>query len=240
MLDCTYRVQIPHQPGQLAQVAAAIADAEGLIGDVVTVAPGREHSVREITVEVRDLDQAEEVADRIGGRVHPGRGPRVPDDRRAPGAGGALHDDRPHRRHLHQRDAGAGAGQHRPGGLDAGDGGQAVCYRQFAGLSAIPILIDTADVATFVETVIRIAPTFGGIHLEDISAPECFEIERRLIGALDQPVMHDDVHGTAVVCVAAVIAACRYAGLDLAAASSGSAPPALASPRSWCTAAPVE
>ena len=65
---------------------------------------------------------------------------------------------------------------------------------------------------TFVDTVIRIAPTFGGIHLEDISAPECFEIERRLIMALLQPVMHDDVHGTAVVGVAAAIVACRHAG----------------------------
>jgi malate dehydrogenase (oxaloacetate-decarboxylating) len=63
--------------------------------------------------------------------------------------------------------------------------------------------------------VTRIAPTFGGIHLEDISAPECFEIERRLIDALPQPVMHDDVHGTAVVTLAAAIVACRHAGLTL-------------------------
>jgi malate dehydrogenase (oxaloacetate-decarboxylating) len=66
-----------------------------------------------------------------------------------------------------------------------------------------------------VETVVRIAPTFGGIHLEDISAPECFEIEARLIEALDKPVMHDDVHGTAVVALAAALVACRHAGLRL-------------------------
>jgi malate dehydrogenase (oxaloacetate-decarboxylating) len=77
------------------------------------------------------------------------------------------------------------------------------------------VLVDTKDVDEFVETVIRIAPTFGGIHLEDISAPECFEIERRLIEALPQPVMHDDVHGTAVVAVAAVIVACRRAGVEI-------------------------
>src|SRR4029077_6140723 len=64
--------------------------------------------------------------------------------------------------------------------------GKAVFYDQFAGISAMPILIDADDVATFVETVVRIAPTFGAIHLEDISAPECFEIERRLIRALLQ------------------------------------------------------
>jgi malate dehydrogenase (oxaloacetate-decarboxylating) len=67
----------------------------------------------------------------------------------------------------------------------------------------------------FIETVVRISPTFGGIHLEDISAPECFEIEARLKEALPQPVMHDDVHGTAVVTLAAVLVACRHAGLTL-------------------------
>src|SRR5437764_10923777 len=99
--------------------------------------------------------------------------------------------------------------------------GKAVFYRQFAGLSAVPILINTRDVDAFVETVTRIAPTFGGIHLEDISAPECFEIEARLIEALSQPFMHDDVHGTAVVSVAAAIVACRHADIDLRAATIG-------------------
>jgi malate dehydrogenase (oxaloacetate-decarboxylating) len=93
--------------------------------------------------------------------------------------------------------------------------GKAVFYHQLARVSAMPILIDTKDVDAFVETVRRIAPGFGGIHLEDISAPECFEIEARLIEALPQPVMHDDVHGTAVVTLAAAIVACRNAGLTL-------------------------
>src|SRR5215208_664605 len=93
--------------------------------------------------------------------------------------------------------------------------GKAVFYHQLVGISAMPILIDAKDVDAFVETVVRIAPTFGGIHLEDISAPECFEIETRLIEALDKPVMHDDVHGTAVVTLAAVLVACRHAGLTL-------------------------
>jgi malate dehydrogenase (oxaloacetate-decarboxylating) len=93
--------------------------------------------------------------------------------------------------------------------------GKAVFYQQLAHVSAMPILIDTKDVDEFVETVKRIAPGFGGIHLEDISTPECFEIEARLIEALPQPVMHDDVHGTAVVSLAAVIVACRQAGLKL-------------------------
>ena len=93
--------------------------------------------------------------------------------------------------------------------------GKAVFYQQLVGISAMPILIDTEDTDEFVETVVRIAPTFGGIHLEDISAPECFEIEARLKEELAQPVMHDDVHGTAVVSVAAAIVACRNAGLTL-------------------------
>jgi malate dehydrogenase (oxaloacetate-decarboxylating) len=87
--------------------------------------------------------------------------------------------------------------------------GKAVFYDQCVGLSAMPILLDANDPDTFVEAVMRIAPTFGAIHLEDISAPECFEIEARLIEALPQPVMHDDVHGTAVVTLAAAIAGCR-------------------------------
>jgi malate dehydrogenase (oxaloacetate-decarboxylating) len=93
--------------------------------------------------------------------------------------------------------------------------GKAVFYQQLVGISAMPILIDTEDTDEFIETVVRIAPTFGGIHLEDISAPECFEIEARLKEKLAQPVMHDDVHGTAVVSVSAAIVACRNADLTL-------------------------
>src|ERR1700722_6081569 len=93
--------------------------------------------------------------------------------------------------------------------------GKALFYAQLVDITAVPILIDTKDVDEFVDTVIRIASGFGGIHLEDISTPGCFEIERRLIEALPQPVMHDDVHGTAVVTLAALIAACRQADIRL-------------------------
>lgn len=93
--------------------------------------------------------------------------------------------------------------------------GKALFYAQLVGINAVPILLDTRDPDEFVETVVRIAPGFGGIHLEDISTPDCFEIERRLIAALPQPVMHDDVHGTAVVTLAAAIAACRQADIRL-------------------------
>ena len=99
--------------------------------------------------------------------------------------------------------------------------GKALFYAQLADISAVPVLIDTKDVDAFVETVARIAPGFGGIHLEDISAPECFEIERRLIDLLPQPVMHDDVHGTAVVTLSAAIVACRHVGKRLDQAAVG-------------------
>jgi malate dehydrogenase (oxaloacetate-decarboxylating) len=87
--------------------------------------------------------------------------------------------------------------------------GKAMLFRQFAGIDAFPICLDTKDVDEIVETVVRIAPVFGGINLEDISAPRCFEVEERLIEALDIPVMHDDQHGTAIVILAALINAAK-------------------------------
>lgn len=92
--------------------------------------------------------------------------------------------------------------------------GKAVIYDQFVGLSATPILVDTTDPDEFIETVVRIAPTFGGIHLEDIRMPDCFHIEDELIRRLDRPVMHDDQHGTATVLLAAVLTALRHTGRE--------------------------
>jgi malate dehydrogenase (oxaloacetate-decarboxylating) len=259
MLDCTYRVQIPHHAGQLARVAQAIGTGQGLIGDIVTVSLGREHSVRDITIEVRDGVQAAEIA----GLIEALDGVTV-----------LWHKDRALLRHMdgklkivarspvrtvqEMRDVYTpgvarvctaiqaqpelaaqytmisrtvaictngtrvlGLGNIGPVASMPVMEGKAVFYDQFAGISAMPILIEATDVDTFVETVVQIAPTFGGIHLEDISAPECFEIERRLIDRLPQPVMHDDVHGTAVVSLAAVIVACGYAGVELRAATVG-------------------
>jgi malate dehydrogenase (oxaloacetate-decarboxylating) len=82
--------------------------------------------------------------------------------------------------------------------------GKAMLFKHFAGINAVPICLDTTDPDEIVETVVRLAPTFGGINLEDISAPRCFEIERRLQDRLDLPVFHDDQHGTAVVALAAL------------------------------------
>ncbi|RAL24581.1 NAD-dependent malic enzyme [Thermoflavimicrobium daqui] len=93
--------------------------------------------------------------------------------------------------------------------------GKAALFDHFAGISGVPILLDTSDPDEMISTIKHIAQGFGGILLEDIGSPHCFEIEERLKQELDIPVMHDDQHGTAVVTLAAVISACRNAGVDL-------------------------
>jgi malate dehydrogenase (oxaloacetate-decarboxylating) len=258
-MDCVYRVRIPHQPGQLAAVAAKIAEHGGLIGDLTTISVARDEAIREITIETRDKAHADELAVALASL--PGVTVAWFHDRAFIAHDGGKLDVVPHvqvRSHQDMRDV------YTPGVarvsaaiaeyphiarrfttvgrsvaictngtrvLGLGDigplaslpvmEGKALFYAQLVGVSATPILIDTKDVSEFVETVARIAPGFGGIHLEDISAPECFEIERQLIERLPQPVMHDDVHGTAVVTFAAAIAACRGVGIRLDAATVG-------------------
>jgi len=90
--------------------------------------------------------------------------------------------------------------------------GKAVLFKQFGGVDAVPICLDTTDTEEIIETVVRLAPSFGGINLEDISAPRCFEIEDRLKDLLDIPVFHDDQHGTAVVALAALKNALKLTG----------------------------
>ena len=93
--------------------------------------------------------------------------------------------------------------------------GKAMLFKEFAGVDAFPICLDTKDPDEIVETVARIAPTFGGINLEDISAPRCFEIEDRLKDLLDIPVFHDDQHGTAIVVLAALLNALKITGKSI-------------------------
>ncbi len=259
MLDITYRVQICHRPGMLARIAGAIGDQNGLIGDVTTEKLARDATVREITVEVRDDEHAEAIADQLneidgvevlwqrdrafwrheGGKltIEARIEVRTLQDTRdiyTPGVARvaqAIADDPAQlaRYTMVGRTVAIctngtrvlGLGDIGPRGAMPVMEGKAVFYRQFAGISAMPILIDASDPDDFVETVRRIAPTFGGIHLEDISAPECFEIEQRLIEELPIPVMHDDVHGTAVVVLSAAIVACRQVGIDLREATVG-------------------
>ena len=90
--------------------------------------------------------------------------------------------------------------------------GKAVLFKEFGGINAFPICLDTQDTEEIIETVVRIAPAFGGINLEDISAPRCFEIEERLKERLSIPVFHDDQHGTAIVVLAGMINALKVTG----------------------------
>ncbi|MFC8721772.1 NADP-dependent malic enzyme [Kitasatospora sp. NPDC057198] len=102
--------------------------------------------------------------------------------------------------------------------------GKAILFKQFGGVDAVPIALDCTGVDEIVETVVRLAPSFGGVNLEDISAPRCFEIERRLQERLDIPVFHDDQHGTAIVTTAALRNAAKVTGRqvgDLRAVISG-------------------
>lgn len=112
--------------------------------------------------------------------------------------------------------------------------GKCMLFKQMADINAFDIEVDAQDIDSFVETVKRIAPTFGGINLEDIKAPECFEIERRLRQELDIPVMHDDQHGTAIISSAALINSCEITGKsisDIKIVVSGAGAAAIASAR---------
>ena len=92
--------------------------------------------------------------------------------------------------------------------------GKAVLFKEFGGVNAVPICLDTQDTEEIIKSVVNIAPAFGGINLEDISAPRCFEIEERLKELLDIPVFHDDQHGTAIVVLAGFINAMKVTGKD--------------------------
>ncbi len=258
-VDYVYRLEQPHVPGQLAKVCARIAEQAGLIGDISTVSIGRDRSIREISVEVRDDEQAKRVAAELGevdgvrvisfwdralhahegGKlaIVPSREMRTLQDMRdvyTPGVARvcmaiAEEPALAHRFTMIGRTVAICTNGTRVLGLgDIGPvasmpvmEGKAMFYRQLAGISAIPILINADEPDEFVETVKRISGGFGGIHLEDIRAPDCFEIESRLIADLEIPVMHDDVHGTAVATLAAVLVACEHAGISLSDSTVG-------------------
>jgi len=93
--------------------------------------------------------------------------------------------------------------------------GKAVLFKRFSGIDVFDIEIDQPDIDKFVDTVAALEPTFGGINLEDIKAPECFEIERRLRERMNIPVFHDDQHGTAIIVTAAVLSGCKVVGKDI-------------------------
>jgi malate dehydrogenase (oxaloacetate-decarboxylating) len=245
-VDFVYRIEQPHRTGMLARVCRAIADGDGLIGDVHTVSIGPERSIRDVSVEVRDVDQANRLAEILssldevdvldhrdraidrheGGKieVRPRIALNTLQDMRdvyTPGVARVCRaiaaDPREAARYTWiGRTVGICTNGTRVLGLgDIGTvpsmpvmEGKALFYTAFTDLNAIPILIDQTSADGFVRAVIDIAHSFGAIHLEDIRVPECFEIEARLIDALDMPVLHHDVHAAAVSALAATLTAC--------------------------------
>ena len=238
----TMRLGYADEVGQLSRIAAAIAEAEGLIGavDIVDVRTG--HITRDITVNARDVEHSHRIVEQVqavpgvkvlrvsdrtfllhlGGKIEVRSKVRVKtrDDLSmayTPGVARvcrAIHEDPEAAFTLTIRrntvavvtdgSAVLGLGNIGPAAALPVMEGKAVLFKAFGGVDAFPICLDTQDADQIVEACVWLAPTFGGINLEDISSPRCVEIEQRLIERLDIPVFHDDQHGTAIVVLAAL------------------------------------
>src|ERR687895_171274 len=233
----TLRVELPSRPGGvLGKVTAAIMRAGGSIVAVDTVDAKGDHTLRVITA-VQSVRAAKvmEITDRTfevhrSGKIHTGLNIpiRSRDDLSmayTPGVARVCSAIAENRQKAFKYTIKAntvavvsdgtavlGLGDIGPEAAMPVMEGKAMLFKEFADVDAFPICLATKDVDEIVETVIRMAPTFGGINLEDISSPRCFEIEQRLKEALDIPVFHDDQHGTAIVTLAALINACRLTG----------------------------
>src|SRR5438132_3898613 len=249
----TVRVAIQNRPGMLGRVAMAIGDAGGDIGAVDLVESGRDHIIRDITINARDSVHGTQIVNRLkqvtgvrvvnisdrtflmhlGGKIEiQSKVPiRTRDDLSmayTPGVARvclAIKEDR-HRAFsltikqntvavVTDGTAVLGLGDIGPEGALPVMEGKAMLFKEFANVDAFPICLATKEPDKIVETVKYLAPGFGGINLEDIAAPRCFEIEERLRKELDIPVFHDDQHGTAVVVLAALLNALRIVKKDL-------------------------
>jgi malate dehydrogenase (oxaloacetate-decarboxylating) len=244
------RVETQNAPTTFATLAAAIAEAGGVVSSVDTRSVGRTTTVRDVTavvpsdavgdavraaIEALDGARIISVSDSIflahlGGKIR--IEPKIPVKTRAdlstvytPGVARvslAVAEDPSKAFQLTIKrntvavisdgTAVLGLGDIGPLGALPVMEGKCMLFKQFADIDAFPITLDTKNVDEIVETCKRIAPVFGGINLEDISAPRCFEVEERLVEALDIPVMHDDQHGTAVVILAALLNAAAVVG----------------------------
>jgi malate dehydrogenase (oxaloacetate-decarboxylating) len=246
----TMRLHLPQQGTVFADVAHAIAEADGLLGAIDLVRVEGDRVVRDVTVACGDSEHAEavvravralegvhvdSVSDRTflmhkGGKIEVRS--KLPLKTRddlsmayTPGVArvsSAIHDDPSAAWALTIKGncvavvsdgtAVLGLGDIGPAAAMPVMEGKAMLFKEFAGVDAFPLCIDTTDVDEIVAFVKAAAPTFGGINLEDIAAPRCFEIERRLRAELDIPVFHDDQHGTAIVVLAALLNALRVVG----------------------------
>ncbi|MCQ6559419.1 NAD-dependent malic enzyme [Paenibacillus mendelii] len=243
------RIELDHQVVSFGDVAATIARAGGDIISIDVIRPGKDSSVRDITVDVADTAEASivdslkaqagiklvNVSDRaflahLGGKIE--IQPKLPIKNRddlsrvyTPGVAKvctAIHEN-PMKAYsltikrntvavVSDGTAVLGLGDIGPYGAAPVMEGKAMLFKQLAGVDAFPICLDTTDTEEIIRTIKAIAPIFGGINLEDISAPRCFEIESRLADEMDIPVFHDDQHGTAVVVIAGLLNALKVTG----------------------------
>jgi len=239
----TVRLEIQNRPGMLAKVTSVIGEEGGNIGAIDIVRPGEDVLVRDITINTRDDDHAEEIVEQvldiegvsvvnvsdrtflmhIGGKLEvQSKTPLQTRDQLSmaytPGVARVSEaiQEKPSDAHrltiksntvavVSDGTAVLGLGDVGPRAAIPVMEGKGQLLKEFADVNGVPICLDTTDVDEIVDTVERIAPVFGGINLEDIAAPQCFEIEERLKERLDIPVFHDDQHGTAVVAVAALL-----------------------------------
>jgi malate dehydrogenase (oxaloacetate-decarboxylating) len=239
----TVRLEIQNRPGMLAKVTAVVGEEGGNIGAIDIVRAGEDLLVRDITINTRDDEHAEQivnqvldidgvsvvnVSDRtflmhIGGKLEvESKSPLKTRDQLSmaytPGVARvseAIRENPPDAHRLTIKSNTVAVVSDGTAVLGLGDvgpraaipvmEGKGQLLKEFADVNGVPICLDTTDVDEIVRAVEHIAPVFGGINLEDIAAPQCFEIEERLKERLDIPVFHDDQHGTAVVAVAALL-----------------------------------
>ncbi|SDI51239.1 NAD-dependent malic enzyme [Paenibacillus naphthalenovorans] len=243
------RVELNHDQVTFGDVAAAISKAGGDITSIDVIRPGKESSVRDITVDVAESAESQvvealkqhngikliNVSDRtflvhLGGKIT--TQPTLPIKNRddlsrvyTPGVARvctAIHEN-PKKAYsltikrntvavVTDGTAVLGLGDIGPHAAAPVMEGKAMLFKQLAGVDAFPICLDTKDTEEIIRTIKAISPIFGGINLEDISSPRCFEIEARLAEELDIPIFHDDQHGTAVVVIAGLLNALKVVG----------------------------
>ncbi|TYP70055.1 NAD-dependent malic enzyme [Paenibacillus methanolicus] len=243
------RVELNHGLVSFGDVAATISRAGGDITSIDVIRPGKESSVRDITVDVADTKESTivdslkaqagikiiNVSDRtflvhLGGKVEVT--PKLPIKNRddlsrvyTPGVARvctaiAENPDKAYSLTIKRNTVAVisdgtavlGLGDIGPHAAAPVMEGKAMLFKQLADVDAFPICLDTKDTEEIIRTIKAISPIFGGINLEDISSPRCFEIERRLAEELDMPVFHDDQHGTAVVVIAGLLNALKVTG----------------------------
>ncbi len=249
----TVRIEIPHQPGQFARLATALAEENANLGAIDIVEVKRERMVRDITFDAQSEAHAHRVMERLrtlpdvrvlsasdrvflmhlGGKIH--TRPKLPLRTRnalsmayTPGVARvsrAIAEDKSKAYAFTSKansvavvtDGSAilGLGNLGPEAALPVMEGKVMLFKEFADIDGWPLCLATQDTDAIVRFVEAVAPTFGGINLEDISAPRCFDIEERLKQSLDIPVMHDDQHGTAVVLLAALQNALNVVGKEL-------------------------